>query len=247
MVKHENTTGPTRRQLLAYAGAAAGAAAVGTISFGATPAFAAVSWRYPFTREYPISSPFGPRPSPGGVGSTNHQGLDFGAAQDTRIHAVAAGTVIFTGVSGGYGNLTQIRHADGYVSYYGHQNHIDVANGATVSAGQFIGRVGTTGASTGNHLHLGILHNGTFEDPAPLVIGAPFANDSTAPSTPRDRNMKVIKSPGRGMAVVGAGYFRALPTKEFQECAEALWGDAKPGNDRQFDLWKAISINGTAA
>ncbi|MFJ6171972.1 M23 family metallopeptidase [Curtobacterium sp. NPDC092190] len=245
MVKHEHTGGPTRRQLLTYAGAAAGAAAMGAASFGSVPAFAAVAWRYPFTREYPIGSPFGPRPSPGGIGSTNHQGLDFTAGKDTRIHAIAAGTVIFAGVSGGYGNLTKIQHADGYVSYYGHQNHIDIANGAKVSAGQFIGRVGTTGTSTGNHLHLGITRNGTFIDPAPLVVGAPFANDSSAPSTPRDPYLKVIKSPGRGMAVVGAGYFRDLPTKEFQQCAEALWGDAMPGNDRQFDLWKAISLQGT--
>ncbi|MBF4582484.1 M23 family metallopeptidase [Curtobacterium sp. VKM Ac-2865] len=247
MGHREQAGGPTRRQLLAYAGAAAGAAAVGTIGFGATPAFAAVAWRYPFTSAYPVSSGFGPRPSPGGVGSTNHQGIDFAAAQDTRIHAVASGTVIFTGVSGGYGNLTRIQHADGYVSYYGHQNHIDIAKGASVSAGQFIGRVGTTGDSTGNHLHLGVTLNGTFIDPAPFIIGAPYANDSTAPSTPRDDDFTIIKSPGRGAAVLGAGYFRALPTEEFETCARALFGDPVIGNDRQFDVWKSIAISGTAA
>lgn len=237
---------PTRRQLLAFAGAAAGAAALGGIGFTSAPAFAAVTWRYPFRERHAISSGFGQRESPGGIGSTNHQGIDFAAGEGTQILAVAAGTVIEQSTNTGYGNLTKIRHSDGYVSWYGHQSAFDVGNGATVSAGQRIGRVGSTGNSTGAHLHLGITLDGTFIDPAPFIADAPLPGTS-APPQQLDDDFTIIRSPGRGAAVLGAGYFRALPTAEFEQCAIALFGDPVDGNDRQFDLWRATAIGGTRA
>lgn len=240
--------GPTRRQILAYAGAAAGATALGGFGFGAKPAFAAPAWRYPFRERHSISSPFGPRPSPGGIGSTNHQGIDFSAGTGAQIYAVASGTVVETSTSaGGYGKLTRIDHGDGYVSWYGHQSAFQVSVGAKVSAGQKIGLVGSTGASTGAHLHLGITKNGSFIDPDPLIVNAPLANDTTSPPQQLDDELIIIKSSGRGAAVVGPGYFRALPTAEFQACAVALLGDPLTGNDREFDVWKSIALSGTKA
>ncbi|WP_058729722.1 M23 family metallopeptidase [Curtobacterium oceanosedimentum] len=241
-----NEGSPTRRQLLTFAGAAAGAAALGGIGFSGAPAFAAVAWRYPFRERHVVSSGFGPRESPGGVGSTNHQGIDFAAGTGTQIYAVAAGTVIDQSTTTGYGWLTKIQHSDGYVSWYGHQSAFQVSNGAKVSSGQKIGRVGSTGNSTGAHLHLGITLNGTFIDPAPLIVNAPLPGDS-APPQQLDDDFTIIRSPGRGAAVLGAGYFRSLPTAEFEQCAIALFGDPIDGNDRQFDLWKATAIGGTKA
>lgn len=246
----DHVQGPTRRQLLAYAGVAAGAAALGGVAFDASSARAAVSWRYPFDREYPVSSPFGPRPVPVEGGSSNHQGIDFAAGEGVPIHAVASGTVVTAGpLDGwGFGNLTRIQH-DGYMSWYGHQSSIAVRVGQTVSAGQYIGKVGSTGVSSGDHLHLG-LSTGTsssFIDPAPYILNAPKANDNTAPTAPRDDDFRLIKSPGRGAAIVGAGYFRALPTAEFESCGVALAGEPIEGNDRQFDVWKAIALQGTSA
>ncbi|MCJ1715035.1 M23 family metallopeptidase [Microbacterium sp. M1A1_1b] len=239
--------GPTRRQILAYAGIAAGATALGGLGFGATPAFAAVAWRYPFRERHTISSAFGPRQSPGDIGSTNHQGLDFAAGTGTQIYAVASGTVVETSTNTGYGNLTRIDHGDGYVSWYGHQSAFQVSTGAKVSAGQKIGLVGSTGVSTGAHLHLGITKDGSFIDPAPLIEDAPLANDTSSPPQQLDDELIIIKSSGRGAAVVGPGYFNALPTAEFQACAVALLGDPLIGNDREFDVWKSIAIGGTKA
>lgn len=232
---------PTRRQVITMAGAVVGAAAVGSLAT-ADPAAAAVVWNYPFRSRHAISSGFGPRPSPGNGGSTNHQGIDYAAAAGTAICAVAAGTVIFVGGSGGYGNLTKIQHADGYVSWYAHQSAFAIANGARVTGGQYIGRVG----STGNHLHLGVTRNDVFINPSPFIDNAPLAGDTKAPSAPRDE-FTLISSPARGAAVIGPGYYRALPTAEFVACAVALIGDPVVGNDRQFDVWKSIALTGTAA
>ncbi len=189
-----NEGSPTRRQLLTLAGAAAGAAALGGIGFSGAPAFAAVAWRYPFRERHVVSSGFGPRVSPGGVGSTNHQGIDFAAGTGTQIYAIAAGTVIDQSTTTGYGWLTKIQHGDGYVSWYGHQSAFQVSKGAKVSSGQKIGRVGSTGNSTGAHLHLGITLNGTFIDPAPLIVNAPLPGDS-APPQQLDDDFTIIRSP----------------------------------------------------
>lgn len=249
MDSEDHVTGPTRRQVLALAGAAAGVAALGGVGLGAAPARAAVAWRYPFDSVYPVSSGFGPRPVPVEGGSSNHEGIDFAAGLGVPIHAVAAGTVITAGVLTnweGFGNLTRIQHADGYTSWYGHQSSIAVRVGATVSAGQYIGKVGSTGTSSGPHLHLGISTSGGFIDPS-FILSAPKSDDSSAPEAPRDDDFALIKSPGRGAAIIGAGYFRALPTAEFEACGLALAGQPFEGNDREFDLWKSIALSGTTA
>lgn len=113
----------------------------------------------------PVTSGFGPRSSPGGIGSTNHQGIDISANTGTPIVAARAGTVIFAGSRGGYGNTVLINHGDGIVTLYAHMSWIGVSNGATVSQGGTVGQVGSTGQSTGPHLHFEVRVGGVPENP----------------------------------------------------------------------------------
>lgn len=94
-----------------------------------------------------------------------HTGIDFAAASGTEIYSWYAGTVTFAGWSGGYGNFIIVDHGDGFVTRYAHCSKIAVNVGDTVSQGQVIGYVGTTGNSTGNHLHFEIKVNGNFVNP----------------------------------------------------------------------------------
>jgi septal ring factor EnvC (AmiA/AmiB activator) len=82
-----------------------------------------------------------------------HAGTDIGASYGTAIYAAASGTVVLASYNGGYGNCVMINHGNGYTTLYGHMSSIAVSNGQTVSQGQVIGYVGSTGNSTGPHLH----------------------------------------------------------------------------------------------
>ncbi|MEV8531825.1 LysM peptidoglycan-binding domain-containing M23 family metallopeptidase [Streptomyces sp. NPDC051211] len=88
--------------------------------------------------------------------SGTHTGVDFGATAGTSVKAVGAGTVVSAGWGGSYGNEVVIRHADGHYSQYGHMSQLSVSTGQSVTAGQQVGLVGSTGNSTGPHLHFEI-------------------------------------------------------------------------------------------
>lgn len=113
-----------------------------------------------------ISSTFGYRTQPIAGASTNHKGIDFAAATGTPIYAAAAGTVISAGYAGNAGNLLVINHGNGLLTYYMHCSKIYVSAGQTVSKGQNVAAVGTTGNSTGPHLHFQVMLNGTPVNPA---------------------------------------------------------------------------------
>lgn len=98
-----------------------------------------------------------------------HTGIDYNARQGDPIAASAAGTVIFVGPFGGYGNTVIIDHGGGYTTLYAHMSSFNVSNGAGVSAGNTVGFVGSTGVSTGPHLHFEIRVNGATTDPAPFL------------------------------------------------------------------------------
>ncbi|MBB4076184.1 murein DD-endopeptidase MepM/ murein hydrolase activator NlpD [Bartonella fuyuanensis] len=114
-----------------------------------------------------FGSPFGPRRHPILGYVRMHTGVDWVAPKGSPIIAVGDGIVTKVGVTGGYGNHTEIQHANGYVSSYSHQSRYapDIKPGAKVRQGQIIGYVGTTGMATGPHCHFEIIVNGIKVDP----------------------------------------------------------------------------------
>ena len=107
----------------------------------------------------PVTSPFGFR------WGRMHEGIDIGASYGSAIHAAASGTVIYCGWESGYGNLTVIDHGGNLATACGHQSSIAVTCGQQVSQGQVIGYVGSSGHSTGPHLHFEVRINGAPVDP----------------------------------------------------------------------------------
>ena len=98
-----------------------------------------------------------------------HLGTDFGARRGTPILAAADGKVVFSGWMAGYGKVIKIQHKDKYVTLYAHQSRLKAKKGQYVSAGQIIGFVGSTGRSTGPHLHFGVYKNGRAINPMRMV------------------------------------------------------------------------------
>lgn len=121
------------------------------------------SFRWPTSGR--ISSYFGGRKSPGGIGSTNHKGIDIANRRGTPVYAADGGTVIYAGWMRGYGYLVQISHGNGVVTYYGHNSSLLVSVGQHVYKGQQIAKMGSTGNSTGNHCHFEIRVNGVAKNP----------------------------------------------------------------------------------
>lgn len=117
------------------------------------------SYAFPLKSYSYVSSEYGSR------WGTTHTGIDFAAPAGTHIYSWRSGTVTFAGWSGGYGNFIIVDHGDGFVTRYAHCSKIAVTKGQTVSQGQVIGYVGTTGNSTGNHLHFEVKVNGNFVNP----------------------------------------------------------------------------------
>lgn len=109
-----------------------------------------------------ITSRFGSRES---IRSHSHSGLDIASRYGSPIYAVAEGTVKFAGIQGGYGNLVIISHGNGVETYYGHCSSILAKVGDKVEPGDLIAKVGSTGNSTGNHLHFEIRINGVTVNP----------------------------------------------------------------------------------
>lgn len=113
----------------------------------------------------PISSYYGYRTSPGGIGSTFHEGVDIAGDYGTPISATAAGTVTQAGWVGGYGYLVEVKHADGIVTRYGHNSAVLVYEGQHVDQGSMIALMGSTGNSTGPHCHYEVRIHGEAVDP----------------------------------------------------------------------------------
>ena len=116
-----------------------------------------------------VTSPFGPRTPPKGGASSYHQGIDLGAPEGTPIYATRTGRVTIASYSNSAGNYVSINHGDGFSSIYMHMTRYVVSSGQAVSAGQLIGYVGSTGISTGPHLHFGISKNGVYVNPAAYI------------------------------------------------------------------------------
>ena len=123
-----------------------------------------------------ITSRFGYRVAPTTGASTYHGGLDIGAGMGASIVAAGAGDVIYSGANGGYGNCVMIDHGNGVVTVYAHMSSIGVSYGQYVTAGQYVGAVGSTGVSTGPHCHFEIRINGAQTDPAAYFSGLTYWN-----------------------------------------------------------------------
>lgn len=120
-------------------------------------------WPCPSSRR--VTSDFGVRESPTAGASTNHKGIDIGAPYGASIVAAADGVVAFAGYSDSCGNYVMIDHGGGIYTVYMHASQLCVSSNEKVSAGQQIAKVGSTGISTGNHLHFGVSENGTYVSP----------------------------------------------------------------------------------
>lgn len=113
-----------------------------------------------------ITSEFGGRPDPFTGADSKHKGLDIGAVKGTPIYAASGGKVIqSSNKNNGYGNCVIIEHSTGFKTLYAHCSELLVKEGEFVTAGQLIAKVGSTGRSTGPHLHYGMMVNGTYVDP----------------------------------------------------------------------------------
>jgi len=115
------------------------------------------------------SSGYGMRNDPIKHAAILHPGFDLAAPTGTAVGAAAGGKVIHAGPAGTYGNLVTVRHENGYETRYAHLSAVNVKEGDTVQPGQQIGAVGSTGYSTGPHLHFEVRHEGKTIDPAPLL------------------------------------------------------------------------------
>lgn len=121
---------------------------------------------FAFPSDAPTSSSFGWRVHPILGYRRFHAGLDFAASYGSTIRAADSGTVIFAGWYGGYGKTVIINHGNGITTLYGHSSELYVTEGQTVQRGQAIASVGSTGLSTGPHLHFEVRRNGTPVNPA---------------------------------------------------------------------------------
>lgn len=117
-----------------------------------------------------ITSGFGWRNPPIEDGSELHQGIDIAVEIGTPVVATADGEVVKSGVAGGYGNLVQINHGNGIETLYGHNSQLAVSVGQKVKKGQVISYVGSTGVSTGPHVHYEVRVNGNAINPMKYMV-----------------------------------------------------------------------------
>lgn len=127
------------------------------------------SFKYPFSRKYPVTSPFGIRVAPTQGATAVHNGIDYGAPYGTPVLASKSGIVIAAQFFQGRGLTVMVKHSSGYITVYQHLSTLKVHKGKRIRQGTIVGNVGTTGASTGPHLHFEIWKNNKPVNPARYV------------------------------------------------------------------------------
>ena len=166
-----------RAAAAAAAAAAAGGGDGGSTGSGAA-AYANGTFIFPVATYSYISSRFGERIHPITGELKNHNGMDIAANSGTAVYAADGGKVVLAEWYGGYGNCIMIEHGNGYKTLYGHLSYIGVKNGQYVNQGDTIGQVGSTGNSTGPHLHFEVYSNGSRIDPEQFYSGLVFSPDA---------------------------------------------------------------------
>ena len=134
-------------------------------SSAVSPKYVNGAFSWPAPASYTITSPYGYRIHPVYKTKKFHSGIDVGAGYGTKVVAANGGTVTMAGWNGGYGNCIVVDHGGGLATLYAHLSSMSVSRGNTVSKGQQIGKIGSTGVSTGPHLHFEVLRNGSTTDP----------------------------------------------------------------------------------
>ncbi len=125
-------------------------------------------------RGFAVNSNYGIRHLVGEAAPRAHKGVDFAAPRGTGVFAAAEGTVLRTGYQPtGFGNFVEVRHPNGMTTLYAHLSRIDVRSGEDLYAGERLGLVGSTGYSTGPHLHFEVKRNGAHVDPS-RILGERF-------------------------------------------------------------------------
>lgn len=137
------------------------------LTSGPTGVISSGSW--PVPGHTTISSPYGYRQHPVLNVQKMHTGIDIPAPSGTPAVAIDNGTVIFSGTKGTYGNTVMIQHDDGKVTLYAHNSELMVSTGQRVEKGQVVTKIGTTGRSTGPHLHFEVRINGKHTNPMPYI------------------------------------------------------------------------------
>jgi murein DD-endopeptidase MepM/ murein hydrolase activator NlpD len=133
--------------------------------------------------DVPVGSGFGFRVDPFTGRAALHTGLDFPAETGTPVHAAAGGVVRVTQYHPEYGNMVELDHGNGLVTRYAHNSKILVKTGDLIKRGQIISEVGTTGRSTGAHLHFEVLVDGVQQNPAKFLTALPASVAATSPRT----------------------------------------------------------------
>ncbi len=158
-----------------------------------------------------LSSGFGPRAAPTFGASSFHPGVDIPSATGTPVRAVADGVVVRSGWAGGYGNLVEIDHGGGLRTRYGHLSTIYAGLLGNVRRGDTIGAVGSTGISTGSHLHYEVRIDGRPVDPMPWLAGVltitrtitPYDDRPTISAFAKARDAVALPSPLAPSGVIG--------------------------------------------
>ena len=167
-----------RAAAAAAAAAAAGSGGDGGSAGGGAAAYANGTFIFPVATYSYISSRFGERIHPITGELKNHNGMDIAANSGTAVYAADGGKVVLAEWYGGYGNCIMIEHGNGYKTLYGHLSYIGVKNGQYVNQGDTIGQVGSTGNSTGPHLHFEVYSNGSRIDPEQFYSGLNISADA---------------------------------------------------------------------
>ena len=166
------------RAAAAAAAAAAAGGGDGGSAGGGAAAYANGTFIFPVATYSYISSRFGERIHPITGELKNHNGMDIAANSGTAVYAADGGKVVLAEWYGGYGNCIMIEHGNGYKTLYGHLSYIGVKNGQYVNQGDTIGQVGSTGNSTGPHLHFEVYSNGSRIDPEQFYSGLNISADA---------------------------------------------------------------------
>lgn len=160
----------------------------------------------------PVAAPIGDAFGAPRSGGRRHQGLDFPAPSGTLVAAAGVGTTIYAGLNyAGYGNLVVIQHRLGYTSWYAHLSSVTSWVGEQVEGGTRIGYVGSTGYSTGPHLHFEVRRYDTPIDPQPLLLPGTAARASAARSAERSLECHGAPPRARPLAGRGAGWIAREP------------------------------------